>query len=145
VTQTVRAPFRSLLTLNPRAGILLLVVFGVVRVALVLHSNVTGSYQVVSLVFVAMIALPWVLLTRDGRKLHPRRRRESPGQALFEHAAQGRRCARHPTWQAIRPVPGGDLRDQLVDDPARLRYAVVALDASPSTANTPPARPAAIR
>ena len=61
--------FARVLTLNPRAGILLLVVFGVVRVALVLQANVTGSYQVVSLVFVAMIALPWVLLTRDGRKL----------------------------------------------------------------------------
>jgi uncharacterized protein len=49
---TVRAPSRSLLTLNPRAGILLLVVFRVVRVALVLQANVTGSYHVVSLVFV---------------------------------------------------------------------------------------------
>lgn len=55
--------------MNPRTGILLIVVFGVVRVALVLQANVTGSYQVVSLVFVAMIALPWVLLTREGRKL----------------------------------------------------------------------------
>lgn len=27
----------------------------------------TGSYQVVSLVFVRMVALPWLLLTRDGR------------------------------------------------------------------------------
>jgi membrane protease YdiL (CAAX protease family) len=53
--------------LNLRTGILLLVVFGVVRVALVLQANVSGSYQAVSLVFVAMIALPWILLTREGR------------------------------------------------------------------------------
>ena len=66
---TVRAPFRSVLTLNPRTGILLIVVFGVVPVALVLQANVTGSYQVVSLVFAAMIALPWVRLTQEGRKL----------------------------------------------------------------------------
>ena len=50
-----------------RTGILLLLVFGIVRAVLVLQANVTGSYQVVSLVFVAMIALPWLLLTRDGR------------------------------------------------------------------------------
>ena len=41
---TVRAPFRSVLTLNPFTGILLIVVFGIVRVALVLQTNVTGSY-----------------------------------------------------------------------------------------------------
>ncbi len=68
VTLTVRAPFRSMLALTPRTGILLLVVFGVVRVALVLQANVTGSYQLVSFVFVAMIVLPWLLLTRDGRR-----------------------------------------------------------------------------
>ncbi|WP_028280064.1 CPBP family intramembrane glutamic endopeptidase [Arthrobacter sp. H5] len=69
MSQTVRAPFRSLLPLKPRTAILLLAAFGVVRVALVLQANVTGSYQVVSLVFLAMIALPWILLTRDGRTL----------------------------------------------------------------------------
>lgn len=67
MTLDVRAPFRAVLPLNPRTGVLLVVAFGVVRVILVLQANVTGSYQVVSLVFVAMIALPWLLLTRDGR------------------------------------------------------------------------------
>jgi membrane protease YdiL (CAAX protease family) len=66
-TLTVRAPVRSLLPLNLRTGILLLVLFGLVRVALVLQANVTGSYQAVSVAFMAMIALPWVLLTREGR------------------------------------------------------------------------------
>jgi membrane protease YdiL (CAAX protease family) len=79
VTLTVRAPFHSFLPLNPRTGILLLVLFGLVRVTLVLQANVTGSYQVVSLVFVAMIALPSILLTRDGRRriglVRPPRRR----------------------------------------------------------------------
>jgi membrane protease YdiL (CAAX protease family) len=67
VNLTVRAPFHPLLALNLRTGILLLVLFGVVRIALVLQANVTGSYQVVSLVFVAMIALPLIMLTREGR------------------------------------------------------------------------------
>lgn len=64
----VRTRFRRVLPLVPRTGILLLVVFGVVRVALVLQANVTGSYNLVSLVFVAMAVLPWILLTRDGRR-----------------------------------------------------------------------------
>jgi hypothetical protein len=67
-TLTVRAPFRSLLPLNLRTGILLLILLGLVRVALVLQANGTGSYQPVSVVFVAMIALPWVLPTREGRR-----------------------------------------------------------------------------
>jgi hypothetical protein len=50
-----------------RTGIGLLVIFGLVRVFLVLQANVTGSYQMVSFVFVAMIALPFFLLTRKGR------------------------------------------------------------------------------
>ncbi len=64
----VRARFSSLLPLTVRTGIALVMLFGVVRVALVLQANVTGSYQVVSLVFVAMIAMPWLLLTPHGRQ-----------------------------------------------------------------------------
>lgn len=79
MTLTVRAPFRSLLPLNVRTGILLLIIFGLVRVALVLQANITGSYQAVSVVFMAMIALPWVLLSKEGRKriglVRPTRRR----------------------------------------------------------------------
>lgn len=78
-TLTVRTPFRSFLPLNLRTGILLLVLFGLVRAVLVLQANVTGSYQAVSVVFVAMIVLPWVLLTREGRNhiglVQPPRRR----------------------------------------------------------------------
>jgi hypothetical protein len=62
-----------------RTGILLLVIFGLLRVALVLQVNVIGSYQAVSLVFVAMIALPFIVLTREGRGriglVRPSRRR----------------------------------------------------------------------
>jgi membrane protease YdiL (CAAX protease family) len=51
-----------------RTGVLLLLIFGIVRMALVLQANVTGSYQIVSLIFVAMALLPWVVLTRTGRR-----------------------------------------------------------------------------
>lgn len=65
---TVRAPLSSLLPLTPRTGVVLVVLFGAVRVALVLQANVTGSYQVVSVLFVAMIVMPWLLLTPAGRR-----------------------------------------------------------------------------
>lgn len=65
---TIRYPFRRFLGSGVRTGVLLLVIFGLLRVALVLQANVTGSYQVVSFVFVAMAVLPWVVLTREGRR-----------------------------------------------------------------------------
>ncbi|WP_193510145.1 CPBP family intramembrane glutamic endopeptidase [Cryobacterium sp. BB736] len=68
VKPAFRAPFLRVLTFDVRTGILLLVVFGVVRMVLVLQANVTGTYQLVSLVFVAMAVLPWIVLTRGGRR-----------------------------------------------------------------------------
>jgi len=68
VLPTIRAPFRRFFGFDVRTGILLLVVFGLVRVALVLQANVSGSYLLVSFVFVAMAVLPWVVLTRLGRQ-----------------------------------------------------------------------------
>jgi membrane protease YdiL (CAAX protease family) len=68
VSPTVRRAFRNLIGLNVGTGVMLLVLFGVVRMALVLQANVTGSYSVVSLVFVVMAVLPWLVLTREGRR-----------------------------------------------------------------------------
>lgn len=51
-----------------KTGAWLLVLFSTVRFALVLHANVTRSYQVVALIFVVMIALPFLLLRRAGRR-----------------------------------------------------------------------------
>ena len=57
-----------------------------------LQANVTGSYQVVSLVFVAMIALPWLLLTRDGRtRIGLVRPAREPTPALVDAATIARR------------------------------------------------------
>lgn len=42
--------------------------FSIARFALVLQANVTRSYQVVALIFVAMIALPFLVLKRAGRR-----------------------------------------------------------------------------
>ena len=63
-----REPLRRFFGFDARTGVLLLVVFGATRMGLVLQANLTGSYQLVSLVFIAMAALPWALLTRAGRR-----------------------------------------------------------------------------
>lgn len=63
-----RKPFRRFLGFDARTGVVLLTVFGATRMGLVLQANLTGSYQLVSVVFIAMAALPWVLLTREGRR-----------------------------------------------------------------------------
>lgn len=44
-----RRLFREWLGFNVRTGALLIIFFGVVRMALVLQANVTGSYQAVSI------------------------------------------------------------------------------------------------
>lgn len=63
-----RRLFRGWGGFNVRTGALLIAFFGVVRVVHVLQANVTGSCQAVSIVFVAMAALPGILLTRHGRR-----------------------------------------------------------------------------
>ncbi len=65
---TIRPYLRSRVHLGVGLAIGLLVGFGVVRFALVLLANVTGSYQFVSIVFVAMAVTPWLVLSRDGRR-----------------------------------------------------------------------------
>jgi uncharacterized protein len=71
-----------------RAAVAVLVGFGIARVALVLAANVTGSYQLVSLVFVAMAMLPIVLLSREGRR------------------AVGLRRPTRWGWMAVAPLAG---------------------------------------
>lgn len=67
-TQYVKPVWGKRFSLGPQTGWLLLAVFSLTRFALVLQANVTKSYQVVALVFVAMMLLPFVLLTRAGRR-----------------------------------------------------------------------------
>lgn len=86
---TFRAPFRRFLAFGVRTGILLLIVFGVVRVALVLQANVTGNYQFVSIVFVAMAVLPWIVLTREG----------AGGSGSYARPAGAGCCRRPSPWR----------------------------------------------
>ena len=64
----VRTPFRRFFGFDLRTGIILLATTALLRILIVLGANATGSYHLVSVFFVALIALPWVALTRSGRR-----------------------------------------------------------------------------
>jgi len=64
----VRAPFRRFFGFDLRTGIVLLTTTALLRILIVLEANATGSYHLVSVFFVALIALPWVALTGPGRR-----------------------------------------------------------------------------
>jgi hypothetical protein len=63
----IRTRIPSIL-LNPYVGILLILAFGIPRFILVLRASITGNYQWVSILFVIMAILPWLLLKKNGRK-----------------------------------------------------------------------------
>jgi membrane protease YdiL (CAAX protease family) len=54
--------------LDWKTGALLIALFSLLRFALVLHATLTRNYQLVALIFVAMLALPFLVLTRAGRQ-----------------------------------------------------------------------------
>lgn len=64
---TIRRPFRRIVGFDLRTGITVLAVTALVRIVIVLGANASANYQLVSVFFVVLIALPWVMLTRRGR------------------------------------------------------------------------------
>lgn len=68
ITPSVKSFVARWFRLDWRTGTGLLLVFSLLRFALVMHANVTRSYQVVALIFVAMALLPFLVLTRAGRR-----------------------------------------------------------------------------
>ena len=53
---------------NWRFGLFLIVALGVPRFIVVLNSNVTGRYNYVSIIFLVMWVLPFIFLSKEGRK-----------------------------------------------------------------------------
>lgn len=51
-----------------RLGLLLILLFGTPRFLLVMEANVSGKFNLVSIVFILMCITPWILLTKEGRK-----------------------------------------------------------------------------
>lgn len=56
------------MTFDWRLGLFLIVLFGAVRFCIVLDASRTGNYQFVSLIFIAMIVLPFLLLNKEGQR-----------------------------------------------------------------------------
>lgn len=64
----VRRPFRGFFGFDLLTGIWLLAVTALIRVVLVLGAYSSGSYGLVSVFFALLIALPWIVLSRTGRR-----------------------------------------------------------------------------
>ncbi len=66
--EALRPAFRFL-TYNWRFGLILILLIGIPRFILVLSANASGGgYGTVSIIFLTMIALPFILLSKDGRR-----------------------------------------------------------------------------
>ena len=89
----VRAGWQRFAGFDLRTGIRLLIVFGMARMAVVFAANAGGSYQAVSVVFVLMAALPWIVLRRAGRRRIGLVRPTSWWQVLAAVAAGVTLCA----------------------------------------------------
>lgn len=59
---------RNRINCNSSLGLVLILVFGILRFLIVLQANQTGNYGLTSFIFVMMILLPYVLLTKYGRR-----------------------------------------------------------------------------
>jgi uncharacterized protein len=59
--------WQGFLQFNSKLGLILILFFGIPRFFIVLQSNVSGDYRWVSLIFVAMCLVPYILLTKSGR------------------------------------------------------------------------------
>ncbi len=66
--QYLRAFWLKWFRFDWKFGLALALLFGVPRFWLVLSSNVTGNYSLVSIIFLLMWLAPFVLLSRSGRK-----------------------------------------------------------------------------
>ncbi|MDZ4714419.1 MAG: type II CAAX endopeptidase family protein [Cytophagales bacterium] len=64
----IRNGWPRFVTLNWKLGIVLLLFVGILRFGLVIHANVKGDFRFVSIIFVFMVALPLLLLNRQGLK-----------------------------------------------------------------------------
>jgi membrane protease YdiL (CAAX protease family) len=52
---------------NKTLGIALILLLGIPRFIIVLHANQTGNYNMIPAIFLMMILLPFILLTKNGR------------------------------------------------------------------------------
>lgn len=65
--QLLRSFWQNILTYNWKLGILLILLFGIPRFIIVLEANISGSYGLVSIIFMLMWITPFILLNKKGR------------------------------------------------------------------------------
>ena len=63
-----RSVFSKFLQFTPFWGLFFILLIGIPRFIIVLDANVSGNYRYTSLIFMFMWLLPFVLLTREGRR-----------------------------------------------------------------------------
>lgn len=66
--QRIRPLFRPWIKYNSILGVSLILILGIPRFILVLGANITRSYALVSVVFMAMWFIPFILLNKEGRR-----------------------------------------------------------------------------
>lgn len=66
-TEYLRPVFQSLFKYNWIFGLSLILLFGITRFILVLHTNITKNYGLVSIIFILMIISPFLFLNKNGR------------------------------------------------------------------------------
>jgi membrane protease YdiL (CAAX protease family) len=59
---------RKELRFTPVFGLMLILLFGIPRFIIVLQANVSGNYGLTSILFLLMWALPFLILTKNGRQ-----------------------------------------------------------------------------
>lgn len=62
----IKSFWPGIVRLDWRFGTLLIILIGLPRFILVMQANATGQYQMVSIIFLVMMILPFVLLNRQG-------------------------------------------------------------------------------
>lgn len=60
--------WQNIFTYNSRLGIILILLFGIPRFIIVLEANISGSYGLVSIIFMIMWVTPFILLNKEGRR-----------------------------------------------------------------------------
>lgn len=61
-------PFFRFVSYNWKFGLFLILLFGIPRFIMVLNANISGGYGTVSILFLAMWVIPFILLSKAGRE-----------------------------------------------------------------------------
>jgi len=64
--KAIRTIFQSLFTYNWTFGLILIILFGIHRFILVLSANIIRNYGYVSIIFILMWFMPFILLNKKG-------------------------------------------------------------------------------